>query len=116
MGAKDGDWRGRAGFFEGASAIVEHGAYFAEGVADDVAVVEVQRAVLYQNGGHGTAAAIELRFEDGADGFAGWRSLGRLDVGDQADHFEKQIEVEALLRGDFHENRAFAAGCPFFRS
>jgi hypothetical protein len=45
---------------EGASAIVEHGAYFAEGVADDVAVVEVQRAVLYQNGGHGTAAAIEL--------------------------------------------------------
>ena len=55
-----------------------------------------------------------LRFEDGADGFAGWRSLGRLDVGNEADHFEEQIEIEALLRGDFHENRAFATSCPFF--
>jgi len=42
----------------------------------------------------------------------GW--LWRANVGDQADHFEKQVEVDALLGGDFDEDGAFAADGPLF--
>ena len=45
----------------------------------------------------------------GADGLAARRGLGRPDVGDQADHFEQQVEIDALLGGDFDEDRAFLA-------
>ena len=98
----------------GAATVVEHGANLAEGVADNVALVEVEGSVLDEDGGYSAAAAVELGFKDAADGLASGRSLGRLDVADQADHFEKQIEVDAFLRGNFDEDRAFAAGGPFF--
>ena len=52
----------------GASAIVEHGADLAEGVADDVAVAGAEGAVLDEDRGDRTAAAIELGFDDRADG------------------------------------------------
>ena len=74
--AEDFDRGGGAGFFEGASAVVEHGADLAEGVADDVAVVEAQGSVLNEDGGHSAAAAIELGFKDGADGLASGSGLG----------------------------------------
>ena len=64
--------------------------------------------------GDGAAAAIELGFEDGADRLAPGGGLGRLDVGHQADHFEQQVEILALLGGDFDEHGAFAAGGPLF--
>ena len=74
--AENFDGGGWAGFFEGAAAVVEHGADLAEGVADDVAVVEVEGSVLDEDGGDGAAAAVELGFNDGADGLAAGRRLG----------------------------------------
>ena len=99
----------------GAAAVVEHGADLAEGVADDVAVVEAEGSVLDEDRGDGAAAAIELGFDDGADGLAAGCGLGSADVGDQADHFEQQVEIDALLGRDFDEDGAFLAGaCPLF--
>jgi len=48
-------------------------------------------------------AAIQLGFDDGADG--GTVGLGFLfvDVGDEADHLFELVEVDVLLRGDFDE-------------
>ena len=66
--AEDFDRRRGPGFFDGASAVVEHGADLAEGVAHDEAVLVAQRSVLHEHGGHGAASAVELGFDDGADG------------------------------------------------
>ena len=42
-------------------------------------------------------------------------ALGARDVGDQADHLQQQVEVDALLGGDFDEDGAFLAGArPLF--
>ena len=65
---EDFDRGRRPGFGDGASAIVEHGADLAEGVADDVAVASSQGSVLDQDRGDSAAAAIELGFDDGTDG------------------------------------------------
>ena len=46
---EDFDRSGGSGFGDGASAIVEHGADLAEGVADDVAVASAQRSVLHED-------------------------------------------------------------------
>jgi hypothetical protein len=114
--AEDFDGCGWAGFFDGAAAVVEHGANFAEGVADDIAVVEAKGSVLNEDGGHCAAAAIELGLDDAADGLAAWGCLGRADVGDEADHFKQQVEVDSLFGGDFNEDGALVAGAgPFFR-
>jgi hypothetical protein len=112
--AEDFDRSRRTGFFNGASAIVEHGADLAEGVADNVAVVEVQGAVLNQDGGHCAAAAVELGFQNRADGLAAGRGLGSLEVADQADHFQQQVKIDVLFGRNLDEDRAFAAGCPLF--
>ncbi len=115
--AEDFNWSRGAGFFDGAAAIVEHGADFAEGIADDVAVVEAQGAVLDKHGRYGTASAIELGFNDRADSLAARSGFGRADVGDQADHFKQQVEIDALLGGDFDENGAFLSSAgPLFRN
>src|SRR5581483_7623225 len=83
----------------------------------DASVVDLERAILYENGGHSAAAAIELGFKHRAHGFASWCCLGRLDVADKADHFEQQVQVEPLLRRYFHKDgRAFAATRPLFRN
>ena len=87
----------RAGFLNRLPAIVEHGADFAEGVAHDVAVVEAQGSILNKNGGHGAAATIELGFDHRAHSFASRCSLGRADVRNQADHFQKLVQVNPLL-------------------
>src|SRR5208337_4456673 len=105
--AEDFDGSGGTGDLEGAAAVVEHGANLAEGVADDIAVVEVEGSILNEDSGDGAAPAVELGFKDRADGFAPGSGFGRLDVGDQADHFEEQVEVDALLGGDFDEDGAF---------
>ena len=68
----------RPGFFDRPSAIVKHGADLAEGVADDVAVVELQCAVLDQHGSHRAAAAIELGFQHRADALRPGVALGAL--------------------------------------
>ncbi len=69
----------------------------------------MQRSILHQNGGHGAAAAIELGLEHRTHGLAAWRCLGRLDVADQADHFQQQIEILALLCRNLDEDRALLA-------
>ena len=60
--------------------------------------------------GDGAAAAIELGFDDGADG--GTLGLGLLlvGVGDEADHLFEAVEVDALLGGDFDELGVAAHG------
>ena len=101
--AEDLDRGGGAGFGDGAAAVVEHGADLAEGVADDVAVAEAEGSVLDEDAGDGAAAAIELGFDDGADGGTVGLGLLLVDVGDEADHLLEQVEVDALLGGDFDE-------------
>ena len=64
------DRRRRLGFADRLAAIVEHGADFAEHRAADEVVADAQRAVAHQDGGHRTAAAVELGFEHGAHGRA----------------------------------------------
>ena len=58
--SEDFDRGGWAGFGDGTTAVVEHGADLAEGVADDVAVARLQGSVLDEDGSDGTATAIEL--------------------------------------------------------
>ena len=101
--AEDFDRGGGTGFGDGAAAVVEHGADLAEGVADDVAVAGAEGSVLHEDAGDGAAAAIELGFDDGADGGTVGLGLLLVDVGDEADHLFKLVEVDVLLRGDFDE-------------
>ena len=68
----------------------------------------LQRAVLHQHRGDSTASAIQLGFDHRAHRRAVRRRLQRLQIGDQADHFEQQIEVHPLLRRDIDEHRAAA--------
>ncbi len=63
-------------------------------------------SILHQNGSHGATAAVKLGFKNAAHGLAPRRSLGRFDVAHQADHFEKQIEIDALLGRNLDKNRA----------
>src|SRR6202044_4250433 len=95
--AEDLDWGGGSGFGDGAATIVEHGADLAEGVADDVAVAGAEGTVLHEDAGDDAATAIEFGFDDGADGGPVRLGLGRVDVGDKADHLFEEIEVEMLL-------------------
>ena len=72
----------------------------------------MQGSVLHQQGGHGTAAAIQLGFEN----HAGCRTVRRgfefLQVRHQADHFHQQVQIRFLLGGDVDEDRGSA---PVFR-
>ncbi len=98
-----------------ASAIVKHGANFAERVADNVAVVQPQRSILHKNCRHRAAPAIELGFDDRTNRLASRRRLGCANIRDEADHFQKQVEILALLGGDFDEDGALIAGArPLF--
>ena len=92
----------------GLAAIVEHGADFAVGVADDEIVAGVEGAVLHEDGGDGAAAAIELGFEDDAAGGAAGSGFELLEIGREADHFEEEIEIGFLFGGDVDED-GFAA-------
>ena len=59
------DWSGGPGGFHGSSAVVDERAHAADNGSGDEVVSDAQRAVLHEDGGHGTAAAIELGFEHG---------------------------------------------------
>ncbi len=96
--AEDFDRGGGTGFGDGAATIVEHGADLAEGVADDVAVAGAEGSVLHEDAGDCAAAAIELGFDDGADGGTVGLGLLLVDVGDEADHLFELVEVDVLLR------------------
>ncbi len=102
----------RPGRFQRDAAIVEHGAHFAEHVANDEVVAVVQRSVLHQHRRHRTASAIQLGFQHRAARQTIGHRLQVLQVGNQADHFHQQIEVGLLLGGDIDEHRAAA---PVFR-
>ncbi len=106
--AEDFDGSGGRSFGEGLAAIVEHGADFAVGVADDEIVAGVEGAVLHEDGGDGAAAAIELGFEDDAAGGAAGSGFELLEIGGEADHFEEEIEIGFLFGGDVDED-GFAA-------
>ena len=62
------DWSGRRSFLELCAAIVKHGAHFAVNIADHEVVAGAQGAVLYQHGGHRSASAVELGFQNYAAG------------------------------------------------
>ena len=65
---EDFDRHGRPDFLHLLAAIVEHGADAAEDRAADEVIADTQRAVANQDGGHRTAAAIELGFEHARHG------------------------------------------------
>ena len=92
--------------------IVKHGADFAKRVADDEAVANFERSVLDEDVANGTASAIELGFQHGADRGAVGRGARVADIGDEADHLQQMVEVDALLGADFDEDSVAA---PVFR-
>ena len=63
-----------------------------------------KRAVAHQHGGHGTAAAIELGFDDGAHGRTAGVGLEVQHVGHQQDHFEQQGSVLLGARRNRHHD------------
>ena len=109
--AQNFDRRRRRRGLQRRPAIVEHGANFAEYVAYDEVVAGSKRAVLHQHGGHGSAAAIEFRFEHYACCGALRSRLEFGEIGDQADHFHQQVQIRFLLRRNVDEDRLAA---PFF--
>ena len=100
-----------AGFVDGAAAIVKHGANLAEGVADDEAVARSsacrsEPARWRQRRGR-DRAWLRSTVPTAARSGVALRSA----VGDQADHFQQQVEVHPLLRRDIDEDGVAA---PFF--
>ena len=92
----------------GSAAIVEHGAHFAEDVADDEVVARLQGSVLHQHRRHRTASAIQFGFEHRTGGRTIGHGLQVLQVGNQADHFHQQVEIGLLLGRNIDEDRAAA--------
>ena len=87
------DRRGGLGLADLRAAIVLHGAHLAEDRAADEEIADGERAVAHQHGGHGTASAIQLGFDDGAHGGTAGVGLEVLHVGHQQNHFEQQVEI-----------------------
>ncbi len=110
--AQNFNWRGWASFLDGASAVVEHGADLAEGVAHNKAVLIAQRSVLHQHRSDSTAAAVKFGFDDRTDGGSSRCGFEISKVGDQADHFQQQIKVLLLFRRDVDE---YCRAAPGFR-
>ncbi len=110
--AEDLDRGGRRRGFEHTSTIIEHGAYLAEDVAHDKVLARVQRSILYQHGGYRTAPAVQLGLQHAACSGTLGNGLQVLQVGDQADHFQQQVEIGLLLGGDVDKDRRAA---PIFR-
>ena len=94
------------------AAVVEHGAHFAVHVAHYEIVAGVQCPVLHQHRGHGTAPAIQFRFQHHAGRRALRRRLEFAQIGHQANHFHQQIQIGLLLRRNVDEHRLAA---PLFR-
>ena len=91
--------------------IVEHGADLAVHRADHEEVADVQRAVLYQQRRHRTAALVDSRFKDGAASLSIGIGFQLTHIGDQQNHFQQLVDILFGLGGDFHHYRVAA---PFF--
>jgi hypothetical protein len=90
--------RGRGtGFGDGAATIVEHGANLTEGVADDVALVDLERTVLDEHGSDSAATAIQLRFQHRTHSLAARSRFQLLGVGNETDHLQQVVEANLLL-------------------
>src|SRR5205814_4773229 len=103
---------GRLGLADLASTVVEHGAYLSEIRTADEVIADAQRAVAYDHRGYGTAAAIQLRFEDGSNRRAVRICLEILHFGDQQYHFEQQVQAHLGLGRYWHHHDVAA---PVFR-
>ena len=104
--AENLDGGGGAGFgLDRTAAVIEHGADFAESVADDVAVAQVLKGtVLHEDAGDGTAAAIELGFDNRADGGTILLGLLLVGVGEPGrSSLPEPSRLSALLGGNFDE-------------
>ncbi len=80
--------RGWRRIFYDASAVVKHGAHFAEYRAADEEVSGVQRAILNENRSHGTAPLVHARFQHGTSGRRVRIGFELPQIGDQQDGFE----------------------------
>ena len=94
------------------AAVVDERAHAAHDRAGDERVADAQRAVLHEDGRHGTAAAIELRLEHGARRVPLRIGLVLADVADEQNHLEQRVEPGLLLRRDGHHDGLAA---PVFR-
>src|SRR5215471_18662248 len=110
--AQNFDRRRWRSFFHHMSAIVEHGAHLAEGIAQNEIVANMQCAILYQDSGHRTASAVNLGFHNSSGCRTIRVCLEFLKIGNQANHLHQQVQISALLRRYVHEYRSAA---PVFR-
>ena len=94
------------------AAVIKHGADLAINIADYKIIAGIQRAILDQNRGHGTASTVEFGFEHHAGGSALRGGFQLRQIRDQTDHFQQQIQVSFLFRGNIHEH---CLAAPIFR-
>jgi hypothetical protein len=99
---------GGLGFADLSAAVVLHGAHFAEYGAADEEIAHRQSAVAHQDGGHGTASAIQLGFDDGAHGGPAGVGLQIQHVGYQENHFEQQGQAFLGTRRNRHHDHVAA--------
>src|SRR5688500_3488249 len=99
--AEDLSGMGRAGFLDGAAALVEQGANAAGVHAADEVVSDLERTVVDQDRRHGAFARIELCFDNGAGGAAVRVRLQVEDFRLQEDLIEKRVDVGSFLGRNF---------------
>jgi hypothetical protein len=101
---QDLDGRGWLGLADLFSAIVQHGAHFAEDRAADEIVAHMQGPVADQHGGHRPAAAIQLGLQHIPHGRACGIGFQILQIGHEQDHLQQQIQVDPHLGGNGHHH------------
>ena len=99
------DRTGRASILDILAVLVDHAAHAAVGRTDDDGIADVERTALDDDGGHRTAAAVEVRLDGGTLGVH-VRVSGQLEgrVGRQDDSLQQVVEVGPLLGGDIDEH------------
>ena len=106
--ADDLDGDRRAGFGDGLTAEIVHGAHPAAGFSGHDGVAHADGAALDQHGDDHAATDVDLGFDDGAAGRRVGVGLEIGDVGDELQHVEEVVEPDALLGAGFDEHRVAA--------
>ena len=81
------------------TTVVDHGAYLTKAGAGNNGIADVQGTALYQNGGNGATALIQLCLDDGAMCGQIRVSLQLLHFSNQKNHFQKVGNTGLLMCG-----------------
>ena len=105
---EDHHGRSRAGLRHPLALVVLERTDAAERLAHDDDVADLERAGLHERGRDRTAALVELRFDDRADGRSLRVRLELLEVRDEQQDLDQLVEPDARLRRHRHERHVAA--------